>query len=184
MTESSGFSRRAGRALIVLALLVPVLCAPPAAAVDLFARRGESDVLLRDLRRLRGLQVTVEVRFLTSSDDFLEQVGVDFGGSVSGRVGRMGDPVGGAKVILEAYQVRTNGNPSVRVMSKTGRQTVVTDSSGTFSIALRRLVSSEVRQDIQAGKVDSLIFEATGKNGKRIDHLRLRAETSNGGLIP
>jgi type II secretory pathway component GspD/PulD (secretin) len=34
--------------------------------------------LLRQLRRLQDLQVSIEVRFITVSDDFFEQVGVDF----------------------------------------------------------------------------------------------------------
>ncbi len=184
MMESSGCSGTARRAWVLLALIAPLFVSPPAAAVDLFSRQSESDVLLRDLRRLRGLQITVEVRFLTVADEFLEQVGVDFGGSVNGRVSRRSQPVDGAKLIIEAYQVRSDGSPSVRSMSKTGRETVATDSSGSFSIPLRRLVPSEVRKDIQAGKVDSLVVEVTGKNGKRVDHLHLRAETTNGGLIP
>jgi general secretion pathway protein D len=34
--------------------------------------------LLRQLRRLQDLQVTVEVRFITLTEDFLERIGVDF----------------------------------------------------------------------------------------------------------
>lgn len=34
--------------------------------------------LLSQLRRLQDLQVTVEVRFITVSDDFFERIGVDF----------------------------------------------------------------------------------------------------------
>ena len=34
--------------------------------------------LLRQLRRLQDLQVSVEVRFITVSDNFFEQIGVDF----------------------------------------------------------------------------------------------------------
>ena len=34
--------------------------------------------LLRQLRRLQDLQVSIEVRFITVSDDFFEQIGVDF----------------------------------------------------------------------------------------------------------
>jgi type II secretory pathway component GspD/PulD (secretin) len=34
--------------------------------------------LLKQLRRLQDLQVSVEVRFITVSDDFFEQIGVDF----------------------------------------------------------------------------------------------------------
>ncbi len=38
--------------------------------------------LLRQLRRLQDLQVSVEVRFITVSDDFFEQIGVDFDFSI------------------------------------------------------------------------------------------------------
>ena len=34
--------------------------------------------LLKQLRRLQDLQVSIEVRFITVSDDFFEQIGVDF----------------------------------------------------------------------------------------------------------
>ena len=34
--------------------------------------------LLRQLRRLQDLQVSIEVRFITVSDNFYEQIGVDF----------------------------------------------------------------------------------------------------------
>ena len=38
--------------------------------------------LLRQLRRLQDLQVSVEVRFITVSDNFFEQIGVDFDFSI------------------------------------------------------------------------------------------------------
>jgi type II secretory pathway component GspD/PulD (secretin) len=38
--------------------------------------------LLRQLRRLQDLQVSVEVRFITVTDDFFEQIGVDFDFSI------------------------------------------------------------------------------------------------------
>ena len=183
MSESSRVPRTARRALIVFALVVPFFTPLAATAQDLFSRSAESDLLLRDLRRLRGLQVTVEVRFLTVGDNFLEQVGVDLGGSVSGSVDRRDEPVSGAKVILEAFQVRTTGTPGVRAVVRVGREVVTTDSSGNYSAPLRRLVPAEVRRAIEAGEVDALIFEATGKNGRRMDHLSLKAETTNGGLI-
>ena len=34
--------------------------------------------LLRQLRRLQDLQVSIEVRFITVQDNFFEQIGVDF----------------------------------------------------------------------------------------------------------
>lgn len=183
MTESSQAPRWVARTLIAFVLLAPMVV-PPAAAVDIFSRNSEIDLLLRDLRRIKGLQVTVEVRFVTVADEFLERVGVDFSGSVDGRVTKRGQPVENAKVILEAYKVRDDNDPARRVMTRTGRQTVSTDSSGRFDLPIRQLVSPEVRKEILEGKVDALVVEATGKNGKRIDHIHLRAETALGGLVP
>ncbi len=42
--------------------------------------------LLRQLRRLQDLQVSVEVRFITVSDNFFEQIGVDFDWAINSRV--------------------------------------------------------------------------------------------------
>ena len=45
--------------------------------------------LLKQLRRLQDLQVSIEVRFITVSDDFFEQIGVDFDFNIqSDTVGR------------------------------------------------------------------------------------------------
>ena len=41
--------------------------------------------LLRQLRRLQDLQVSIEVRFITVSDDFFEQIGVDFDFSIQSK---------------------------------------------------------------------------------------------------
>src|SRR6185369_4110705 len=43
--------------------------------------------LLRQLRRLQDLQVSIEVRFITVSDSFFEQIGVDFDFSIQSDVG-------------------------------------------------------------------------------------------------
>lgn len=183
MTEAFRAPRTVASTLLALAMLLPI-AVPPAAAVDIFSRNSEIDLLLRDLRRIKGVQVTVEVRFVTVEDEFLERVGVDFSGSVEGRVTKRGQPVENAKVILEAYKVRDDGDPARRVMTKTGRETVATDASGRFDLPIRQLVSQDVRKEILEGKVDALVIEATGKNGKRMDHVHLRAETALGGLVP
>ena len=184
MTRSFPAPRTVTRVLIALTLLTSLAAPPPAAAVDIFSRNSEVDLLLRDLRRIKGLQVTVEVRFVTVGDQFLERVGVDFSGSVEGSVHKRNQPVQNAKVILEAYKVRTEGNPARQVITKVGRETVATDASGVFDLPMRRLVSPDDRQEILEGKVDALVIEATGKNGKKIDHIQLRAETALGGLVP
>src|SRR5690606_23483056 len=43
--------------------------------------------LLEQLRRLQDLQVTIEVRFITVSDEFFEQIGIDFDFNVNDTVG-------------------------------------------------------------------------------------------------
>ncbi len=43
--------------------------------------------LLEQLRRLQDLQVTIEVRFITVSDSFFEQIGIDFDFNVQDNVG-------------------------------------------------------------------------------------------------
>lgn len=184
MTESLKASRAVIPALVVLALFLPVLVPCPAAAQDVIGRDSESALLLRDARRLRGLEVTVEVRFLTVEDEFLERVGVDFGGSVSGLAARRDQPVENAKVILEAFTVESAGSPPRRSMSRTGRLTASTDASGRFRVSLKKLVDADARKKIQDGDVAALVVAATGRNGKKIDLLHLRVETTLGGLIP
>ena len=43
--------------------------------------------LLRQLRRLQDLQVSIEVRFITVSDNFFEQIGIDFDFSIQSDCG-------------------------------------------------------------------------------------------------
>ncbi len=184
MTKSLKASRIVIRALVTLAFALPVLMPCPAAAQDVISRDSESALLLRDARRIRGLEVTVEVRFVTADDEFLERIGVDFGGSVSGQVLRRDQPVANAKVILQVFLVENQGTPPRRSMSRTGRQVVATDASGRFRVNLRSLVDAAARKEIQGGGVAALVVAATGKNGKKMDFLHVRAQTTLGGLIP
>jgi hypothetical protein len=168
----------------ILALVLAALIPAPALAQDLFSRSGESDLMLRDARRVKGLQVTVEVRFLTVQEEFLERVGVDFGGTVSGAAMKNNQPVEGAKIILEVYKVVTSDAGDSQAVTRTGRQTVQTGADGRFEVGLRELVNSDVRAEILAGEVASIRIEGTGKNGKRVDHLYLKGQATTGGLIP
>ena len=45
--------------------------------------------LLDQLRRLQNLQVTIEVRFVTVTDKFFEQIGVDFDFDIQDNVGHV-----------------------------------------------------------------------------------------------
>jgi type II secretory pathway component GspD/PulD (secretin) len=62
--------------------------------------------LLRQLRRLQDLQVSVEVRFVTVSDSFFEQIGVDFDFAIQsdtiGRKSTLAAPVAGAGNLFDA----------------------------------------------------------------------------------
>ncbi len=57
--------------------------------------------LLRQLRRLQDLQVTIEVRFITLSDNFFERIGVDFDFDIDDNV--------------TASQIQDDGGPSVTI---------------------------------------------------------------------
>ncbi len=46
--------------------------------------------LLDQLRRLQDLQVTIEVRFITVSDQFFEQIGIDFDFNINDTIGNSG----------------------------------------------------------------------------------------------
>lgn len=184
MTESSRTPRRAARALFVLALILPILGPLPAAAQDVFSRDSESAVLLRDAKRVAAVVVTVEVRFLTVGDDFLERVGVDFSGAVEGQVANNDRPVENAKLIVELFKVQNMASdPSKETVTRIGRQKVATDSSGRFRVPMRDLVDGASRKEIQDGEVASLRIEVTGKNGKKVDLVRVEASTNLGGLI-
>lgn len=50
----------------------------------------EIEDLLEQLRRLQDLQVTIEVRFITVSDQFFEQIGIDFDFNIQDTVGGPG----------------------------------------------------------------------------------------------
>lgn len=182
MRESRERRRVFFPALVILALVLCPILAAPASAIDVFSRSSEVDLLLREVGRLKGLQVTVDIRFLTVDDRFLEQVGVDFSGSVNGEVRRGGQPVQGAKLILEAYRVQ-NGGESGFIVSKTGRTVVSTDAAGQFQVKLKALIDADSRAAVLAGEVAALRIEATGRNGKRVDHVHLRGTTALGGLL-
>lgn len=184
MTSSRMYVRAVSLALGILALASAALVPAPALAQDLFNRAGESDLMLRDPRRVKGLKVTVEVRFLTVEDEFLERVGVDFGGTVSGAAFKNNQPVAGAKIIVEVYKVKNTAGGTGTTVTRTGRETAQTGADGRFQIPLRSLVDADSREEILAGEIASLRIEGTGKNAKKADHLFLRGQATTGGLIP
>ncbi|QDT52182.1 outer membrane porin HofQ [Caulifigura coniformis] len=95
-------------------------------------QRGHEEIadLLDQLRRLQDLQVTIEVRFITVSDDFFEQIGVDFDFNIN-------DSVGGPTVDNQFNPIRpfgstdpTNGFTGVAT-STTGGTGGTAGTSGT-----------------------------------------------------
>ena len=56
--------------------------------------------LLESLRRLQNLQITIEVRFITLSDSFAEQIGVDFQVQFDDNVQRIPDDDDGPSVVI------------------------------------------------------------------------------------
>lgn len=63
----------------------------------------EIEDLLEQLRRLQDLQVTIEVRFITVSDEFFEQIGIDFDFNIQ-------DSVGGPRVTDDFVPIRPFGS--------------------------------------------------------------------------
>lgn len=178
------YSSKSPRALLrglVIFFLVAGLIPLSAGAVDTYNRTSEVDLVLRQNGRIRGLQLTLEIRFLNMGDEFLERVGTDISGSFNGGVSRNGQPVGGAKLIVEAFKVPKEGASGSIV--RTGRQTVTTAADGTFGLRLKDLVDSATRNAILAGDIASLRVEATGKNGKKADRIILRGTTAVSGLL-
>ncbi|MCA8995786.1 MAG: hypothetical protein KDA80_02345 [Planctomycetaceae bacterium] len=77
----------------------------------------EIEDLLDQLRRLQDLQVTIEVRFITVSDDFFEQIGIDFDFNVN-------DSVGGPVVDNDFNPIRPFGStdPDNGIQGGAGQQ--------------------------------------------------------------
>jgi len=56
--------------------------------------------LLESLRRLQNLQITIEVRFITLSDTFAEQIGVDFQVQFDDKIKTLPNDSGGPSVVI------------------------------------------------------------------------------------
>ena len=56
--------------------------------------------LLESLRRLQNLQITIEVRFITLSDTFAEQIGVDFQVQFDDNIAQLPNDTGGPSVVI------------------------------------------------------------------------------------
>lgn len=121
----------------------------------------------------KDLQITVETRFVTVEDKFLEEVGVDFrgldpdGSTISGMVADDAGPVRNVKVKVTAHAVRRAGSPPVQQIFEIGSQTVKSDRQGDYVLAASSLITDEWVENIFAGAFQSFIFEARGVGRKK-----------------
>jgi general secretion pathway protein D len=93
----------------------------------------EIENLLKQLRRLQDLQVTIEVRFITLADTFFERIGVDFDFNIQTNVR---DPLN-----MTAIPTQSNGSISpfeTGINARQGgrSQTIGLDNSGNPGVAL------------------------------------------------
>ena len=99
--------------------------------------------LLESLRRLQNLQITIEVRFITLSDTFAEQIGVDFQVQFDDRAQTLPTDSGGPSVVIGWDGVNgvatpdldiTLNNQSFGLAPPFGAQTVTNASTIGFAI--------------------------------------------------
>lgn len=92
--------------------------------------------LLKQLRRLQDLQVTVEVRFVTVSDSFFERIGVDFDFNVNSTVGGPEtDNLGLPLPPFGAVQLPTQGAATSTAQAGTAGTAGTTGATGTAGTA-------------------------------------------------
>ena len=103
--------------------------------------------LLESLRRLQNLQVTIEVRFITLSDSFFEQIGVDFQMSIDDNVNRIPDEDGGPSVTvgIGAGQIPT-ADFDIKLRNNLG----VAPSLGGFDAGAVSTIGFAILSDIEA----------------------------------
>ena len=99
--------------------------------------------LLESLRRLQNLQITIEVRFITLSDTFAEQIGVDFQVQFDDRAQTLPTDSGGPSVVIGWDAVNgvptpdldiTLNNQSFGLAPPFGAETVTNASTIGFAI--------------------------------------------------
>ena len=120
----------------------------------------------------KDLQVTVETRFVTVEDRFLEEVGVDFGldpdrSTIGDTVTGEDGPVRNVKVEITAHAVRRVGNPPFQQLFEIGSQTVKSDRRGNYELDAARLITNEWVENIVVGAFQSFIFETRGLGRKK-----------------
>jgi len=104
--------------------------------------------LLASLRKLQNLQVTIEVRFITLSDSFFEQIGVDFDISFDDNVRRLPNDDSGPKVTIGWDGVA--GLPTSDFDIKLNNNFGVTPAFGAFDAGAGSTIGFAILSDIEA----------------------------------
>jgi general secretion pathway protein D len=103
--------------------------------------------LLESLRRLQNLQVTIEVRFITLSDQFFEQIGIDFDVSFDDNVNQLPDDDSGPSVQIgiDASQL-----PTTDFDIKLRNNFAVAPTLGAFDPGAGSTIGFAILSDIEA----------------------------------
>ncbi|HBJ38897.1 MAG TPA: general secretion pathway protein GspD [Planctomycetaceae bacterium] len=104
--------------------------------------------LLASLRKLQNLQVTIEVRFITLSDSFFEQIGVDFDVSFDDNVKKLPTDDKGPAVTIGWDG--TNGLPTADFDIKLNNNFGVTPAFGAFDAGAGSTLGFAILSDIEA----------------------------------
>ena len=104
--------------------------------------------LLESLRRLQNLQVTIEVRFITLSDSFFEQIGVDFDVQFDDNVNQLPDEDDGPSVTIGFDGV--NGVPTSDFDIQLANNFGVQPAFGAFDAGSGSRIGFAILSDIEA----------------------------------
>ncbi|MGB7346457.1 MAG: hypothetical protein WBD20_19715, partial [Pirellulaceae bacterium] len=102
--------------------------------------------LLESLRRLQNLQITIEVRFITLSDTFFEQIGVDFDVQFDDNVGQLPDDDSGASVTIGFDGQGPTADLDIRLDNSFG----VTPTFGAPDVGAASTLGFAILSDIEA----------------------------------
>ncbi len=102
--------------------------------------------LLESLRKLQNLQVTIEVRFITLSDSFFEQIGVDFDISFDDNISRLPSDDRGSRVAI-GWDGQA---PTADFDIKLNNDFSVTPSFGSFDAGTGSRIGFAILSDIEA----------------------------------
>ncbi len=104
--------------------------------------------LLESLRKLQNLQVTIEVRFITLSDSFFEQIGVDFEVSFDDNVRRLPSDDSGPSVTIGFDGL--SGLPTSDFDIQLNQSLGVTPAFGAFDAGAGATIGFAILSDIEA----------------------------------